>query len=477
MEKTDIKLPHFLLDGSRLLPGDVLLTRGTDTESKLISKGLFGISKGLFSGGRFSHAALLVSPSRIFESDGGIIGSKVLNLLGWATKDNRPVPLFEIPGGTPKEAAVYRHPDFHEVQGQFDKAYIEEMKDSFGRGYSQYFRVVRLAKLPGFLGMPAAWLTRLVERYGKRNAVPGVFCSELVARIYHRLDLDLFGGSRNPDQVTPNDLARSKLLKVPEAFVDTTTNRWLTETFYSAIGFSIFRQLLSTFEDLDAEKVRVRRGLDHNLGMTLRSLTSARKGGYTIQVEDISMQNFIERRALEDLKKENWALSRNEYLNQFIMFEFAEQLSSLQDEVNATEEYFASSRRSSPSKQFLISRSDELFHEVAFSLWPDLVEFLKQDQQDPGEVEKLTTRFRKFDQSRTRLYALLRAAYLKDTSARGFRWLAPFRRPFLRRERGRLLRDFRRHLRSDSYSLNLMLTERFMRPSYGSKADKGPSCR
>lgn len=205
-------LPRFVLRSDLLLPGDVLLTRPKATTAKLIA--------GL-SAGRFSHAALFVASNMIFESDGGLIGYKLLRRSGWAKDSRHPVSLEEIPAKNVAEATVLRHPRMSSASTCFDDALSTEMSEALGKDYSQLRRLVRLASIPRHLLKPVEGAVSLLDAYLAANKVPGPFCSELVAKVYRRLDLPLFDDESLPESISPNDLARSRLQRVLGAVVDT----------------------------------------------------------------------------------------------------------------------------------------------------------------------------------------------------------------------------------------------------------------
>ena len=93
-------LPEVILRVELLRKGDVLLSRGRDPKSEVIAK---------FSGGQFSHAALCVSPQMTFESDMGVIGHRLIHILGTADVGKDRTTVGEAPG-QPEYCAVYRHP-------------------------------------------------------------------------------------------------------------------------------------------------------------------------------------------------------------------------------------------------------------------------------------------------------------------------------------------------------------------------------
>jgi hypothetical protein len=200
-------LPPLILRTDLLRRGDVLLTRGGEKDSALIAR---------LSDGPFSHAALVVNKAMTFESDGGLIGHRPISLLGLGEVAGQFRPLGRIPGEA-KDGAVYRHPLMEKVpKDEFRTALAAQMGESYGKDYSELYRLVQLSNLPPQVQPLLASFVRLFENEEK---IAGPFCSELVARFFARLGLSLFDPDRPPEQVSPNALATSNLVLVEGAAV------------------------------------------------------------------------------------------------------------------------------------------------------------------------------------------------------------------------------------------------------------------
>jgi Orthopoxvirus protein of unknown function (DUF830). len=185
-----------------LRAGDILLTLGSEKKSAAIAQ---------FSKGQYSHAALCLNQSVIFESDGGLIGDKLLQNLGSAIIDTKRVFLSGIPGN-PVQCAVYRHPDIDTVSSvRFEEAMGQEMSESYGKDYSEKYRLVPLAQCGPVMKRLLDAYFRFEHRSKYADSISGPFCSELVAKFYERLQLPLFSEAKRPDQISPNDLANSAL--------------------------------------------------------------------------------------------------------------------------------------------------------------------------------------------------------------------------------------------------------------------------
>jgi len=191
-----------------LRAGDVILTRGLEKMSTAIAH---------LSDGEFSHAALCTAANIVFESDGGLVGFKVLENLGWTKTIHGEGQLGRLPDAA-KNCAVYRHPKMQSVSADRFAAVLEqEMLESFGKHYSEMFRLIRLANINDSAKHLVGSFLRLHHRWYLKDNIPGPFCSELVARFYKRLDLPLFQSGKLPDQISPNDLTRSLLIRVNDA--------------------------------------------------------------------------------------------------------------------------------------------------------------------------------------------------------------------------------------------------------------------
>jgi len=163
--------------------GDVLLSRSGDKDSQMIQ---------YLGGGNYSHAAFFVSSNLLFESDGKIVGNKLVRNLGWARRGAEEIRVAEVPGN-PVEFAVYRHPGMVGVSPeQFNAAVDAEMQVSYGLEYSPLRRLAPLANVPGLVRPIVERIANLLDRWSGEKRLKGPFCSELVARVFERLALRLF---------------------------------------------------------------------------------------------------------------------------------------------------------------------------------------------------------------------------------------------------------------------------------------------
>jgi hypothetical protein len=208
-------LPSLALRLRDLRAGDVLLSRGIGLESSLIKT---------LSGGQFSHSALCTTAYTIFESDGtNVVGNKILKIIGYVHSRDEVIPLGKIPGNVAR-CAVYRHSQMSSVSpDQFAKALRQTMLLFYGRDYSYMCRLGRLAKANAIFRSVIRKYCDFKDRQLGKDMLPSVFCSELVGHFYAELGLSLFHDSRLPHDISPNDLASSRLELVPGVVVDPAT--------------------------------------------------------------------------------------------------------------------------------------------------------------------------------------------------------------------------------------------------------------
>jgi hypothetical protein len=198
-----------LVRSDLLQVGDVILTRGADIASTLIAK---------WTAGEFSHAALCIERGMILESDGTIIRHKLLLHFGFVKINDALKNVSQLPDN-PSKAAVYRHPEIETVRDQLTEAVRLLMEGDLGKNYSELFRLVALLNLDHSVSSILTSLSRALEKKMETN-VPGPFCSELIAKFYQRLNLQLFDDQRPPERVSPNDLASSRLCPVSDVVVE-----------------------------------------------------------------------------------------------------------------------------------------------------------------------------------------------------------------------------------------------------------------
>jgi hypothetical protein len=176
-----------------------------------------------WSRGNYSHAALVVSSGWWFESDeNGCFTAKVPPVhAGLSLGDT--IVLADL--SKYRQIAVYRHPDLREVtdtQAEHFRRRIDVATESFRfHEYPAYDRLLG-AVHPSFRNYARALrsLVKWATRWTYEPIVPGKFCSETIAHVFQELGIPLFDGPREPSEVNPSDLARSRLELVNDVVID-----------------------------------------------------------------------------------------------------------------------------------------------------------------------------------------------------------------------------------------------------------------
>lgn len=187
---------HLYLDLLRVSPGDVLLTLGRKPQSRAIAA---------LSDGEFSHAAIILEKSLLFESDGNGVGQ---TWLPWSrievVKGTLSGVLCELPHH-PRKAIVLRHletPKRDDVAGLLQEVcdvfegleypQIEELANTLEPTTRKARIALAVARTLSSARPPpgkAKVLSRGVNRFFPRTIVPGPFCSQLVAEVYKALNI------------------------------------------------------------------------------------------------------------------------------------------------------------------------------------------------------------------------------------------------------------------------------------------------
>lgn len=188
-----------LLISERLRPGDVILTRGMEKESLLIA---------VSTAGPFSHAALVLNESSVFEALDDGVGYNWLRPVCSGSLNGQRIHCVRL-GSTVSNIKVLRHRHLKSISSHRVHSALDALVREFlGHPYSIMRR----------LAEPLIWIVRPVARWllGRKDpadkrrpeALPGVFCSELIAQFFQGLSIPLFGGARRPEQISPNELWR-----------------------------------------------------------------------------------------------------------------------------------------------------------------------------------------------------------------------------------------------------------------------------
>lgn len=211
-----------LLREKILRPGDVLLVKGNTHFSSLIVS---------VTQGEYSHAAIWIpggdeKVEGIFlaESDTRGVGFTVLMPMSLNTGNasGREI-VFQIPD-SPSKWILLRHPGCENIDSaKMHQASLDLQNDDFYKTYSAAPRLLETVTLRKSYYSLAYMVAQAIDVFRRDKGTRGVFCSELVAKFFSKLGLELFLDERESHTVSPNDLVLPEclLVEVENAFVDT----------------------------------------------------------------------------------------------------------------------------------------------------------------------------------------------------------------------------------------------------------------
>jgi hypothetical protein len=201
---SELRKPLYL-NWSEIQPGDVLLTRGDGKISTAIAAA---------SGGPYSHAALVVEPQTLFESDDVGIGYTV-HAIGRVEKYGQDRILLSRLDGV-RDATLLRPPGVdYPTAEQIGEKLREVLRPLVGRDYPDWRALASAAK-GGQLGRAFANVVLRVLDVMDSTEVknPGPFCSQLICGAFQEAGIECFRPPRNPATVGPNDFLASELKPV-----------------------------------------------------------------------------------------------------------------------------------------------------------------------------------------------------------------------------------------------------------------------
>ncbi len=208
--KTPADPPSFVIRAGMIQPCDVLLSFGGGKMSRMIVA-LTGSSKIRDPKNGYSHAALCVSTSYTYESDGGLIGSRPIYPLAYDLNAEDEQAQLSLAPGDPLHFQLFRHPQMeHQSKAKVEAAEEKLRNGTFGANYSKLSRLATIAKASPVQKSLILFYSKARDAATLQRAVHSLFCSELVATFFQHLGLQLFSDNRQPHLATPNDLADSK---------------------------------------------------------------------------------------------------------------------------------------------------------------------------------------------------------------------------------------------------------------------------
>lgn len=216
--KNDASVSGVFVLINKLRPGDVILALGEEKFSKRIA---------FVTRASFSHAILVVSPGKWFEADDVGVGyTDTWASIAWLKYNGASLQLRGIPDCL--SAQVFRHPALaNRTPDEIEMAIEQIVAPWEGEDYSDYRRLFPPLEITG---RPKWWvrlgLAYYQWRYGRRAS--GMFCSEVIARVFEQLEevgfqgASLFGVVRRADVVHPGHIAKSRLNLVEDAVVNSS---------------------------------------------------------------------------------------------------------------------------------------------------------------------------------------------------------------------------------------------------------------
>jgi len=193
-----------------LRPGDVLLVRAT---------GLEAVGVSLSHPSRFSHAAMFVDRSHLFEADDHGVGAAAPAVI----EAPRHGPLVVLPQVV--DARVLRHPGLAGLEpGSIAEADLSLMLGAIvDRKVQPYSRLGRLSKAAGPLEGVASVVLEAMDFHqalhrpsgsSRRRHDEGRFCSEIVCKVLEELGYPAFQDGRPHAEVGPGHLTESTMVDV-----------------------------------------------------------------------------------------------------------------------------------------------------------------------------------------------------------------------------------------------------------------------
>jgi hypothetical protein len=199
-------MKYIYLNHRVIMPGDILVSR----QRSILSRVVRWQTKG-----KFSHAALFVAPTLLFESKRDGIFQTPLNFACF--KDDRGSIHFGLHLPHVSGAKVLRH-DSIERRLQTDYYRLQDLflrisSKHFGKRYSELIRLLCALPKGNSLRRVGDLYTKRLAKNSLRETDGRLFCSELIAAEYEKLRVRLFTIKTRPVSVSPVALATSSELR------------------------------------------------------------------------------------------------------------------------------------------------------------------------------------------------------------------------------------------------------------------------
>jgi hypothetical protein len=233
-----------LIDLSRLLPGDIILTRPHEKDSKFIAMGTMG---------PFSHAQIVLLAPWVLEATYDqveVFGSRLQDFAGvrltilhpFATLKRKPRQTIEVfDTREHKRFEVLRYFPQTQLQRERLEAFRAEprpiIEKYLGEMYASPETLLTLTPVSE-IGFMRPLLEQLLAEKIPPPRWEGFFCSQLAMQLYQDAGLPLYDAPTRSTQVTPNDLWRdcSRLKPVTSTLFVPLTQRERYRLRFSLLG-------------------------------------------------------------------------------------------------------------------------------------------------------------------------------------------------------------------------------------------------
>lgn len=221
------------IDATLLEPGDVLLVKSAGKGSDIITKA---------TGGAFSHAALCLGTSTLFEALPSGLQFSSLNMVKAEKHGLMARTRLLCSTDAYEEFGVYRCPKEFQQHPDEDRVarterLIRILMPLHGLEYPQLYRLADAAPI---LSRAPQWKKAILKVAGtivagdSKKTVPGPFCSELVVQALTSFGFSILKSPLDAREVAPADLADpnvSNLVQVDNAICE------MDETILNELGF------------------------------------------------------------------------------------------------------------------------------------------------------------------------------------------------------------------------------------------------
>jgi hypothetical protein len=191
------------LDPRLVAPGDVLLHA---------SLGISSFATQTMTRSKYSHARLAITGNYVFEA---LADGVFPTPLPYEAVDHNGAHALAVPLPKIRRAMLLRHRALRTRVETKRIAVLEEVLEAMspfiGRPYSELVRLLGAASWP--LGVRKFVASQIEKGRRLPESERGVFCSELVVKVFESMELEGFKRCGAPGTISPGDLKRNKQLE------------------------------------------------------------------------------------------------------------------------------------------------------------------------------------------------------------------------------------------------------------------------